>query len=139
MAEKRKKNPDHALLQDYRILKMRVEGLTYAEIAEELKISMAEVLQACRRAAKPLIDHTRKAAEEFREVENLRLDGILAAHWPARHEPRHADVLIKAMERRARLLGLDMQPEKEKEDAAEALRNFLTGAQAATGLGAKED
>ena len=90
-----------------RALELRKAGLTYQQIADTLdygSISAAE--KAIKSGLKTLI---REPAEELRALELERLDKMLASHWKAvlNGHVRSTEVVLRIMERRAALLGLD--------------------------------
>ncbi len=91
--------------------RLRIAGLTYDQIAKELKLKS-------RSSARDLVvaaikEHTREPAEEVRDREIERLDELLRGMWAKAKSGsvQHVDRVIKIMERRARYLGLDA-PEK---------------------------
>ena len=98
----------------HRALMMRRAGRSYKDIAASIgyndsKVAYWHVMQAMN-------DLEHDVSEEVRKLELLRLDGLLESWWPlATGNPdtgdlpewRAADVVLKIMERRARLIGLD--------------------------------
>ena len=56
---------------------------------------------------KVLAETAQEAADEVRALELARLDALLAALWPQQGEPAVVDRVLRIMERRAKLLGLD--------------------------------
>jgi len=126
------------VLLTFQALKLRVEGKSHEEIGKELRMptKMAKALTSS--ALKELEKDVTETAEEARQIELLRLDELVATHWPHKALPRHADLILKTMERRARYLALDQQVDGAGDETAEALRNFLAGARAATGVKAEE-
>lgn len=122
----------------YKALKLRTEGHSIEDIAEKLNSPVDKVAKGIKKALEVMRNETAETVEEVRQLEVRRLDEILRAHWPHKLIPRHAELIMKTMERRAKFLGLDQQPDLGGEDSAEALRNFLAGARAATGVQATE-
>jgi hypothetical protein len=110
-------------------LALRIEGLNYNQMAAKLGCEYT----TCRKAVKEaLAQSVTELADEVRAIEMQRLDEMLMAHWPERGEPRHADVIMKLMDRRSKYLGLDV-PQTDLMDAAQALREFIAGAARSTG------
>jgi len=108
------KPKDIALMQrNARALKLRVAGKSYAEIGEELGL---RTTYAAELIAKE-IDRTAKASFEtamkVRDLEVLRLDEMLAALWEQKADARTVDTILKIMERRSKLLGLDATSQVE--------------------------
>jgi hypothetical protein len=112
-----------------RCLALRIEGYDYNRMAAALGCEYT----TCRKAVKEaLAQSVTEMADEVRAIEMQRLDELLMAHWPERGEPRHADVIMKLMDRRSKYLGLDV-PQTDLMDAAQALREFIAGAARNTG------
>lgn len=115
-------------------LKLRIEGKSYNEMAAELDSDYT----SCRKAVKEALAQTvSELAEEVRQIEVQRLDGIISVHWPHRGEPRHAEVILKTMDRRAKYLGLDV-PNTDMNELAGTLREFVEKAAQASGYKADE-
>lgn len=93
--------------REARAMEMRLAGHTYAEIAEALGISSVSAYQAVRRVLDRLAERTNETAEQVRKIEESRLDELLRSLWDRRHDPKIVDRILRIMERRARLLGLD--------------------------------
>jgi hypothetical protein len=90
-------------------LELRRMGLGYAEIAHQIGCSTTAAHRYVRDAmadAKAQIDAD---AGEMKAEEISRLDGMLRGLWPDARKGNHGavDRVLKIMERRAKLLGLD--------------------------------
>lgn len=98
--------------RERRALELRKQGMTYDKIAQELgfanRSSARDCVQRC------LARTVREPADEVRQLECERLDALLQALWPRAMEgnTRSVEVALQVMDRRARLLGLDM-PERK--------------------------
>lgn len=120
-----------------RAVELRVAGKTYEAIADELGVSADAAADAVERVLLRTRDRANKSAEAARALEVARCDAIISSFWERatdskadegdrvaigrggddddpRYEARFfdrqgkaADRLLKAMERRAKLLGLD--------------------------------
>lgn len=109
--EKRRKNKT---LDDYeiaqrrkKVLSMRLAGATYRETAEALGISPSTVQKDINAELKEI---PKWRADELRHVEERRLNRLQRAIWPRALEgdlPAF-DRVLRVMERRAKMLGLDM-------------------------------
>lgn len=102
-----RKKPLAAAEQQARALALRKQGWTYQEIADELGYANPSgPFKAITKALKALIQ---EPTDALRRMELERLDLILKSLMPAllKGSPRHAEVALKAMDRRAALLGLD--------------------------------
>lgn len=84
---------------------MRIAGASYEAIAQELGYrSRSGAYQAVMTALKRTLQ---EPANELRTLEVRRLDEMLADLWGKRKQPLVADRILRIMERRAKLLGLD--------------------------------
>jgi hypothetical protein len=90
-----------------RALELRVTGATYVEIGCSLRLSTTRAYQLVRAGLGEINAELTETASQLRQMELERLDAIHAAHWPKRENPRNAEIILRVMERRARLLGLD--------------------------------
>lgn len=91
-------------------LELRKAGLSYDLIARRLKYrSRSGAHKAVQTALKKTL---REPADELRQLELERLDAMLLGLWPQaqRGNQGAVDRVLKIMERRAKLLGLDDFP-----------------------------
>lgn len=98
----------HAVERAKQALELRKGGASFPEIARALGYSAAPgayqaVMSALRRTLK-------EPAEEVRTLEVARLDAMMLALWPQVRQGNQGAIekALKVMERRAKLLGLDM-------------------------------
>ena len=65
-------------------------------------------------------------ADRWRHLHLGRTEAVILAHWPMRDRPRSAEVIIRALARQARLLGLDapVQVAPVEPDGAGGLRPY---------------
>lgn len=106
------RNKAEMMQAEKRVIQLRLAGATFREISEQLgykdaKSAWTLYMRAMERDIKPI-------AAEVREEELRRLDRIMSAYWGralgaggVEPSPKAADVVFKAMDRRAKLLGLD--------------------------------
>jgi predicted DNA-binding protein (UPF0251 family) len=87
-------------------LRLRAGGLTYSEIAGQLQVSDRMAARIVHRALGRVV---REPAGELLNLELERLDLVWRGSFPraAAGSARHAEVCLRVLERRARLLGLD--------------------------------
>lgn len=93
-------------------LELRKAGVGYQAIADKLGYKGPAGAHYAVKSALAAI--TKPAAAEVRDLEVERLDAMLFAIWPQVRNGNFGalDRAIKIMERRAKLLGLDMQPDQ---------------------------
>lgn len=112
MATPRRKTPRRDARNAVRrktILELRVEGLTFAAIGTRLGISKQAAHEALRKELAEVATARKDLAEHQLEVELAGVDFVLAGMAPkvARGDAKAATAYLRAMERRAKLLGLD--------------------------------
>ncbi|MCG5549170.1 helix-turn-helix domain-containing protein [Halorhodospira halochloris] len=92
-----------------RALELRQTGMTYADIGRELGISNAQAHRLVSGALQEIRKRASEEAEQLRTLELSRLDQLHHALWESAlgGELRAIDRLLRIMERRAKLLGLD--------------------------------
>lgn len=91
-------------------IRMKINGSTYTEIADELGYSSrGSACSDVRRALEKHVIEEGLAVEAWRELELARLDVLQKAIWPEAMEgsPRAIETALKILDRRAKLLGLD--------------------------------
>jgi predicted DNA-binding protein (UPF0251 family) len=106
-----------ALEREKRALELRRMGYRYDQIAEALGISQNTAWNAVQRAFKRACCLVDEEARVQRELDLQRLDAALAAIWPKVRQGNTAavDRLVRLLERRSRLLGLDAPTEVRNE------------------------
>lgn len=106
--EKASKRAIEARERQAKALEAKKAGLTYEQIAE--KVGYADASGAYRAVEKALREMIREPAEHVRMLELARLDQLWMAYYRRAIEgqaPLIVDRLLRIMERRAKLLGLD--------------------------------
>lgn len=101
--------------KEIRVLELRRVGLTWTRIAEEVGYAdHTGAYAAYKRAIKRTMQ---QPADELREQEIDRLDRLQVAVWPSamKGDTRAILTIIRLMERRAKLLGLDKPIKIEQE------------------------
>lgn len=97
--------------REAKVFEMRIQGFTFEQIASEVGYQGASgAWQAYKRVKET---HIFESVEEARQLELMRLDELMYALWERALEGDLSAVacLLKIMDRRAKLLGLD-KPEK---------------------------
>ena len=91
-------------------LRLRREGLTHRAIAARLGVAPATAYRRIRHALDEINERNVEEAASLRDLEVMRLDEMQAALWEQavdECDTRAIDRVLRIMERRARLLGLD--------------------------------
>jgi hypothetical protein len=94
-------------------IELRKAGHTFQEIADRLGYRHASgAHQAVMAGLRKIVQ---EPADELRRMELERLDVMLKSAWPfiLKGSPRHIEVGLKVMDRRAALLGLDAPKQVE--------------------------
>lgn len=96
-----------AMLRDQEALALRLQGLTFSTIAEKLGVSVAAAQRMVQRGLRDAAPA--RAVQELRAEQAAQLDELIAALWPRMQagSARHAEVILRALERKAKLFGLD--------------------------------
>jgi predicted DNA-binding protein (UPF0251 family) len=92
--------------REAKALRLRAEGATYDEIGRQLGVSRPMAARVVHRALDRVV---REPANHLIALECTRLDLLTKAHMPKAlaGSARAAEIVLRVMERRARLLGLD--------------------------------
>jgi DNA-binding Lrp family transcriptional regulator len=96
--------------REHEALELRKAGATYQQIADRMRVSRQAVHQLVKRALHDLVTTTAEDAAEVRALETERLDMMLLGLWNnARSgDPKAVAAVIRIMERRACLFGIDL-------------------------------
>lgn len=128
----------HVAERRAKALAMRREGKPYAVIAAALDYGKGGANAASRDVHRALAGAVMEQGRALLTMERERYDALQAILWPLAQagDVRAARELVRVMERRARLLGLDAAAqtayaERDTETAKGLLGAFATAAQAA--------
>lgn len=100
------------------IIDLRIKGHSYPVIAKESKISTSRAYQIVQEYIK---EHREKHADKIDhmiEIDTQRIDKLMSQLWKKWEEEGEiaaAGMILKAMERRAKMLGLDSQEKSSVE------------------------
>lgn len=92
-----------------RAFALRKAGLSYRDIGAELGVSHQLVYRDVQATIKMFLDEAREHHTQIMAIEAARLDDLQRVMWEqaAMGDRRAVDTVLKIMERRAKLLGLD--------------------------------
>lgn len=93
-------------------LELRRRGLSWREVATQLGVNVSTAYEWGMEA---IADIPRESADAVRKIESERIDAIIRANWNEMKlgNTQAGTLVLKAIERRARLLGLDqVSPEQ---------------------------
>lgn len=88
-------------------LELRKGGASYSMIASALGVTLSTAFRYVMKSIRELEEEAREQASELRRMELERLDSIQFELWPHREDPQVASALLRLMDRRSKLLGLD--------------------------------
>ena len=96
-----------------RCVELALAGHSYDEIA--LEVGYQNRGTAWRAVQDSLNSRIAEAVTEYRDLELARLDALQAAHWPQAVDGsvRSADLVLRVIDRRMKLLGLDRIPKQD--------------------------
>ena len=103
-------------------IEMRKAGATYAFIAQQLGYaSESGAFYAVNQALQALNEKINEDLTEMKRLERERLDRLMVTLWPKALEGHLATVdrILRIMERRARLMGLDAPAKAEHKVSAQ--------------------
>lgn len=101
--------------REMRVLELRRGGLTWHQIAQTMGYAgHSGAYAAYKRAMQRTLQ---EPADDIRRMESERLDRLQVAHWSRaiQGDPQATTMILRIMERRAKMLGLDM-PVKIQQD-----------------------
>lgn len=92
-----------------RAFALRKAGLSYRDIGLELGVNHVTVYKDVQATIKQFLDEAREHHTQIMAIEAARLDDLQRVMWEqaAMGDRRAVDTVLKIMERRAKLLGLD--------------------------------
>lgn len=92
-----------------RAFALRKAGLSYRDIGAELGVSHVIVYRDVQASIKQFLDEAREHHTQIMAIEAARLDDLQRVMWEqaAMGDRRAIETVLKIMERRAKLLGLD--------------------------------
>ncbi len=101
--------PDSAAAEVHtaQALELRIAGGSYRVIARELRVSVNTAHRYVVHALGDVRQLTAERAHALRVLDSERLDSLLLQLWPKRSNPRVVDSILRILERRAKLWGLD--------------------------------
>jgi hypothetical protein len=108
-------------------LKLRKAGATYDQIADRL--GYANKSGAQKAVMAELRALPRDDARDVLALEIERLDSMLLAYWPSvlKGHVRSGEIVIRLMERRSKLLGLDATESIQRDQGVAEAKAMLTG------------
>ena len=96
-------------------LELRKAGASYQQIGERLGISNGQAFQDVKREMAKIAEQATELATEVRQMELERLDAMHLGLWPEARKGHlgAVDRVLRIMERRASLLGLDAPKQQD--------------------------
>lgn len=91
------------------VFKLRLNGMSFAEIAEQMGMSVSGVWKSCRAAMLDAQAAGREELADLVELEIARLDSLQSAHWEKATsicDAASSAVVLKCISERCRLRGL---------------------------------
>jgi len=108
-------------------LELRKAGYTFEQIGVALEITKQAACKHVTKALSVINDKLTESAEELRALEVQRIDAMIVVLWPRvlRGDYQAMDRVVRLMERRAKLLGLDAPTKQEIGIESELTINFV--------------
>ncbi len=101
-------------------LDLRVTGMSMEQIAERLGVDVSTVSRDLSAALGTLAAAVKGKALELVQLEVSRCDEIIRSLWPKRSTPTVAEKLVKVIDRKAKLLGLDAAQKHALSDGSDS-------------------
>ena len=110
-----KGNAARAAVRRLKAIELRMEGKTYSKIAEEIGVSKRQAYLDVKRAIKEAQDKYTEDGKTYITMDLRRMDKMLAALWEGAKagDTASVDRVLKIMERKHKLLGLDAPQKKQ--------------------------
>ena len=112
---------------------LRITGLSYSKISEQIGISKTQAYNLVTAGLEEISKNVTDKAEALRTLEVARMDEMLAALWPTIVDggdngpnSMNVDKVLKIMERRTKLLGLDLQADNDDAESPPMSFTFIT-------------
>lgn len=93
--------------RQWQALEQHCAGKSIREISQAMGLHYHTVSGYIRDAIAVLQEHNIEKADQLRSIQSLQLDQLFASLWPDRAEPKVAAQILRILERRAKLYGLD--------------------------------
>jgi hypothetical protein len=115
MARRNTKQEANIVERQLLALELRKMGLSYRAIGTKLSVSHEQARQDVEAELESLSKEREGKLEQYRQLELERLDGIMKSldNWVSAGNPQAVMAYLKAMERRAKLIGLDAPTKQE--------------------------
>ena len=111
MGQPHNTRPDNLIAAERALqaMELRKHGFTYDAIGKEIGVTRQRAYQIVKNELEALREECSEIAEDIVKIELERLDIMLVGAWPnaTTGDVTAIDRVLKIMERRARLLGLD--------------------------------
>ena len=103
-------------------LQHRIKGLSYSKIAAKMNISKSQAHTLVVKALTESSSRLAKSADDLRDLELERLDGLLEGIWAKakKGSPQHSAQALRIMEQRQKLTGIQAAPQVLGEIIAES-------------------
>ncbi len=101
-------------------VELRKTGASYEEIGSILHCSASAAAGCVKRSLQRIIKTTSESAEHIRVMELAKLDQLESAHWAfaLKADDKSSAIILRCMQRRAALLGLDAALKVEVDDTS---------------------
>lgn len=105
--QRRRRDPLVKAEQQRQVVSMWVAGATVEQIERVTKLSSTTIYRIRREALATSITQRDTARADLLERELMTLDALQASHWASRGDKDSAQVILKCIAQRAKILGLE--------------------------------
>lgn len=90
-----------------KVWELRLAGATFRQIGKEMGFSHVYALRLYKEGLELRYERIREMADKYVAHQVDQFDKIILAHWSRRGDPVHAATIMRAMDSKAKLLGLN--------------------------------
>jgi hypothetical protein len=101
------------------VFRLRMAGASFREIAAEVGVSTTYAFKLYRDELDARAAEAGELADRERIILSERLEAVILAHWGNLHDPQSAKVVLAALDRKAKLFGLDAPTKVEHSGSVE--------------------
>jgi hypothetical protein len=105
--KRRRRRGARRLAAEERIMAGLLRGETLTECAADLGVSRQYASKLWHESLAERNAEVGAMVDERRAMLDARLEAVLREHWPQRAHPKHAEVILRVLDRKAKLWGLD--------------------------------
>lgn len=92
-----------------RVFELRLAGASFRQIAKEVGCSHQRCFDLYRAELEERAERIRDLSDQYVSEQVSQLDKLILAHWSQRGNPQNAQIILRCLDAKRKLLGLDVQ------------------------------